>query len=385
MFRKVTKKFVIICNLFIALFFLIGAFAHLFNPVKQWYFALIGLAFPYFLLIIFCFFIGWAFLKSKWAFFNIALMLICFSGINKVIGFNIFTKNTKTKIADSSILRVLHWNTASFGEFDKNRVVGSDKREKILDFIKQSNADILCLQEFFDSFHPDFSQNIKYISEKLGYPYYFHAKDYERWAPDSTNKHIKIGYWGNIIFSKYYLHDSGKINFEKDYTGKNESLSYITIEHNKQLVSIFNTHLQSIRLRKSDYENIRDIEKAKEGSLEKSISITKKIVRGYDYRKSQADTVSSILKQCKNPYLITGDFNDVPNSYTYATIKGNMQDAFLERGFGFGRTYNHLSPTLRIDYVMATNDFEILNYSKTNTSLSDHSPIIVDIKLKAKP
>ncbi len=36
------------------------------------------------------------------------------------------------------------------------------------------------------------------------------------------------------------------------------------------------------------------------------------------------------------PEIICGDFNDVPNSFTYFTIKGPRQDAFLEKGAKFG-------------------------------------------------
>ncbi|MBK7123675.1 MAG: hypothetical protein IPH68_13225 [Chitinophagaceae bacterium] len=57
--------------------------------------------------------------------------------------------------------------------------------------------------------------------------------------------------------------------------------------------------------------------------------------------------------------MICGDFNDVPNSYTYFTLKGNLQDAFLKKGSGFGRTLNFISPTLRIDYILADKELEI--------------------------
>ncbi len=383
MFRRITKRFVIISNTVVGLFFLLGAFAHWFNPINYWPLALLGLSFPYFLLIILCFLVGWLLLKSKWSILNLALLTLAVPAITKVFALHPFSKKFDIVKKDSTTLRVLHWNTASFGEFDKNRIEGSDKRDKILNYIKESNADILCLQEFFDSFNPEFSQNINYITERLGYPYYYHAKDYERWATDTSGKSVKIGYWGNIIFSKKYLTDSGKTVFEKDYKGKNESLSYISIEHNKKQLTIFNTHLQSIRLRKSDYESIRDITSAESGTIEKSISITKKIIGGYEYRKGQADAVRNVLDSTKLPYIITGDFNDVPNSYTYAKIKGkNLQDAFLNKGFGIGRTYGRISPTLRIDYVLSTKDFEVIQYQKQMTNLSDHAPIIVDFKFK---
>ena len=46
-------------------------------------------------------------------------------------------------------------------------------------------------------------------------------------------------------------------------------------------------------------------------------------------------------------------------SYTYFTVRGDMQDAFLKKGFGIGRTFSALSPTLRIDYIFADKNFKI--------------------------
>jgi endonuclease/exonuclease/phosphatase family metal-dependent hydrolase len=58
-----------------------------------------------------------------------------------------------------------------------------------------------------------------------------------------------------------------------------------------------------------------------------------------------------------------------------------MQDAFLKKGFGFGRTFSNISPTLRIDYILATKDLKIEQFNKGNLNVSDHYPIMADFKL----
>jgi len=88
------------------------------------------------------------------------------------------------------------------------------------------------------------------------------------------------------------------------------------------------------------------------------------------------------LDACPHPVLLCGDFNDVPNSYTYFHIKGNLQDAFLQKGFGIGRTYTSLSPTLRIDYLLASDHFRVLQCKKVELPYSDHYPVITDVALK---
>ena len=79
------------------------------------------------------------------------------------------------------------------------------------------------------------------------------------------------------------------------------------------------------------------------------------------------------------PIVFCGDVDDVPNSYTYFKIKGSMQDAFLKKGFGFGRTYQFISPTLRIDYLMADKKFRIDQFTTLDYKYSEHYPLVMDI------
>jgi len=58
-----------------------------------------------------------------------------------------------------------------------------------------------------------------------------------------------------------------------------------------------------------------------------------------------------------------------------------MQDAFLKKGFGIGRTFSALSPTLRIDYIFASNDFTIRQYDRLVRNYSDHYMLVADVKL----
>ncbi|HEV3325461.1 MAG TPA: endonuclease/exonuclease/phosphatase family protein, partial [Puia sp.] len=97
----------------------------------------------------------------------------------------------------------------------------------------------------------------------------------------------------------------------------------------------------------------------------------------------QAVEVRATLDKSPHPGIICGDFNDVPNSYTYATIRGNWQDSWLQKGFGIGRTYVNISPTLRIDYILADPRFTVLQCRKIPLPWSDHNPVEADLELEA--
>jgi len=73
--------------------------------------------------------------------------------------------------------------------------------------------------------------------------------------------------------------------------------------------------------------------------------------------------------------------NDVPNSYAYQTVSKNLYDAFTEKGWGMGRTFQFLSPTLRIDYVLHSKALALKKVQVVRPSLSDHNPVIADFNL----
>jgi endonuclease/exonuclease/phosphatase family metal-dependent hydrolase len=97
--------------------------------------------------------------------------------------------------------------------------------------------------------------------------------------------------------------------------------------------------------------------------MDASKGIMRKLKKAFVIRGEQADIVRKFADASPYPTLLCGDFNDVPNSYAYWHIKGNMQDAFLAKAVGIGRTFNSLSPTLRIDYLFASQHFVINSYA----------------------
>jgi len=151
---------------------------------------------------------------------------------------------------------------------------------------------------------------------------------------------------------------------------------------NNDTVRIYTTHLQSLQFGKRDYEKINNITSVEDSLLSNSRSILSKLKRGISNRSIQADIISDVLEDSPHPVLMCADLNDVPNSYTYHTVRGNMQDAFLKKGFGIGRTFTGLSPTLRIDYIFADKHFKIKQFNRIVKNLSDHYMLVADVQLK---
>jgi endonuclease/exonuclease/phosphatase family metal-dependent hydrolase len=103
--------------------------------------------------------------------------------------------------------------------------------------------------------------------------------------------------------------------------------------------------------------------------------------RAYRNRANQAAMMQPLLDKSPYPELLACDMNDVPTSYAYWELKGERTDAFAEKGFGVGRTFMALAPTLRIDYIMADKRFNVKQFDIIQKRYSDHFPIVADLTL----
>jgi endonuclease/exonuclease/phosphatase family metal-dependent hydrolase len=372
--RKFTKDVFIVSNAVIAILFLLACSNGFLHPSRWWFISLLGLIFPLLLFLVFVFFVFWLFTYSrKWALMSALALIIGWSNIHAFFAFHPGAKYNSQKSAGS--IRILTWNVRSWDEFITKKAGGSGHFSKMMDFLQDQDADLMCFQEFFESRKiKEITPAISYIQDRLHYPYYFFSRDFRR---------RDGGYeTGVIIFSKYPILDSLRFPYpENDAIHSAESLIAADVDINGKTVRIFTTHLQSVLFQTKDFRDIEIIKNVDDSVLQASKSIVKKLKRAYTLRSNQADLVRKELDRSPYPAIICGDFNDLPNSYTYFHIRGGLQDAFIQKGFGIGRTYVHLSPTLRIDYIMAAQHFSVLQCRKFNLPYSDHHPVVADLIL----
>ena len=336
---------------------------------KFWMFAVLGLVFPILLLILICFVVIWGIARSKWIFLPLVALLLSWQQISVVAGLN--TKKEFSVSKSNQTLRIFTWNVSSWGESNRSRIPLPGYWDATTNFIMEQQADVLCFQEFWDRQYPNSKvSNIK-IFKELGYPYSYFVNSMH------GQEQLKFGV---VIFSKYPIIDTGDFNYGKDDFA--EHLIYADIQFNRQKVRVFTTHLQSVHFEDEEYIALRKIKQTDEDGLKDSKTIVRKLKYAYQYRGREADFVRQKINESPYPVIICGDFNDVPTSYTYFTIKGDLQDAFLEKGFGLGRTFQYISPTLRIDYILAAKTFNVTQFNRFRVPYSDHYPVTADLQLK---
>ncbi|SEW12083.1 Metal-dependent hydrolase, endonuclease/exonuclease/phosphatase family [Chitinophaga sp. YR573] len=362
-----TKGFFLTVNVIVLLLFLVACLAPYVSPEQWWPISFITLLFPLLLLALILFFICWLIFDFKYCLLSLLAIVIGWKSIAAFIAFNL--PSTKKQFANpEGSINIMSYNVAQFGLYKEKD--SKYNRQAMFALINKQDMDIVCFQDFYTSEKKNDFNNREDISREMRLPYRYFSSDFNRDG---------MQHWGSIIYSRSPIIKSGKLKMS---TGPlSESLIYADIVKNGDTIRVFNMHLASYRFNERDYRFIEKIKKQEDTGLVATRNIVEKMKDAYVGRSRQADIVAAFIKTSPYPTIVCGDFNDTPASYTYFTIRGTMQDAFLTRGSGIGRTFAGLAPTLRIDYIFTDKSFIINSFRKINSDLSDHYPVIANLTL----
>jgi len=355
------KKYLIGINIVVVFFYLLVCLVPFLESGSFWFIAFLGLGFPILFVPVFLFLLIWSLKRSKWALLSLIAIVLSWQQLSVVFAYNF--KKPDIDIKEDKVLRVMSWNVSRWDEWNKEKKGGLSFRHLMLDFIFLKDADVLCLQEFFESHDPvRFESNIPAL-KKMGFEYYHFFPSSEIWEGKLQ--------FGLAIFSKYPI---VKVeSFGNNASIHSEGLCYADIQITGRIVRVFNTHLESPGLNQYDF--------SEDGKVIPRGRAFGKIKRSYQIRNEQAKMAKEQINNSPYPAIICNDLGDVPNSYAYFKLKGEFNDAFLEKGSGLGRTYQFISPTLRIDYIFVHKEIKVKQFFRPEVPYSDHYPIIADLAL----
>ena len=370
--RRQTKRIFIIGNILAGVLFLLGSYSYLFSPAYFWPVGLLNLTAFYILLVLVAFIVFWLFVKPRRALISVVAILFAYKPINNILPFRLSPAQEKEKPAGT--IRVMTWNVAQFNVLDDKK--HPEVKKRMFDIINEYQPDIACFQEMVaeDSTIRDHGHMDEFL-KRLNYPDYFYSYN------------VKEDFWGYahfgiIIFSKYPVINKRTVSFyPHDY---NSIFQYIDVVKGVDTIRVFNIHLQTLRFSRSNLKYIEEPTIGEEKTIKESKNILGKFKRGFLRRQVQAERIRAELEKSPYPVILSGDFNDLPNSYAYHTIGGTMKNSFVEKGTGLGRTFSGISPILRIDNIFVDDRFEVKQFIRIHKKLSDHFPIFADVQLGKK-
>lgn len=297
------------------------------------------------------FFIGTLLLTAFWLFKN--RKRSSFFILSIVVALLVFQKpfhfNQENATPQENDISIMTYNVRGFNENGHLNIQNADSL--IITFIRNENPDVLCLQESFYAMKRSKALN--------KYPYRY--VDFEYGTHD--------GRVIQSIYSKYPILQVEPITFPKS----NNSALFADILVEKDTIRLYNLHLQSFNV----------VPKLDNLASEKSGKLFQRMQRAMVSQEQQARIILKHSEPVSYSKIIVGDFNNTQFSYTYRSLKGDMQDTFIEKGEGFGRTFELFGLPMRIDYIMADTNFEVTSHTNYDVEYSDHYPVMATLKLKS--
>lgn len=280
--------------------------------------------------------------------------LIVYPILALVVGWKFYavTFQWNERYRDPEGITLLSFNTMYF-----NQSWGNSTGEIVansIEWAKNNPADIKCFQEFQQDFTTASRNTLKIIGQEGKYYHSFHSFGENRKKSQ-----------GLAIFSKFPIINEGIAFDNGDHNGS----IFVDLKIHKDTIRVYNTHLESMSIAASQLSDPKGIKRHYRQTI-------KKLKSGIVMRSEQVKLLKDHIENSPHPVILVGDFNDIPYSYTYFSLKSILKNAFEEAGRGFGFTYNKVLFFLRIDHIFIDEVFQVKNF-KTHREVdySDHYPI----------
>ncbi len=351
----VGAKFMRWINVGVILLTLLSYLSPVTNPNTFWPLAFLGLIFPLLLFANILLVLWWAFRRHWYALFSVGCLLVGWSHVKKTLEFphgsSVNAQNA------NAVLTILTFNTHEFRGLGKDRF----DQKQFSNLIRTQKPDVLCLQEF-----PLDAPSVKRYSDLL--------------AETGDLRYAYQEKGGTLaIFSRYPI---GRKE-AKYFTNRANGYLFADIDIKGQNVRVFNVHLQTNAISTiTEKMDASDVDLQDRETWQSFSGVLRRYKRSAQLRARQADAIAEAIRKSPFPALVCGDFNDVPLSFSAHTIAEGLQDAFVCKGSGRGITYAGNIPGLRIDYVLAHPDFEVLDFETIHATLSDHYPLVARLSVR---
>lgn len=337
-------------NLCMVVLLLICAYSPYIDPVAHPVLSCAGLAFPAFLVVNLLFLIFWLVIYRRYALLSLLGLVCSIGAIRTYMPVNLFASSVP-----EGVIKVLSYNTMAF---EKDRANTKESPNPVLEYLRNSDADIICLQEYIVGGRLQ-KKDVDYALRAYPYKHYYKIS----------------GANGLGCYSRYPILSAHPVKYASPNNG---SIAY-EMDVNGDTLLVVNNHLESNKLTEKDKEVYREMMKDPD---KKKVSygsrlLVKKLAEASAIRAPQADSVARVVAAYKGDgVIVCGDFNDSPISYAHRVAGEGLNDAFVQSGNGFGISYNQNRFYFRIDHILLSKNLKSYRCTVDKTiKSSDHYPI----------
>lgn len=353
-FGKLLAILILAANgLFTGLLLVVAYSPHI-EPTAHPMASCLGLTFPLFVVANGCFLLFWLLVRCyRWALLPLAGLLLCSWQIHTYLPVNFGSGQ-----APERSFKLLSYNVMGFAGAQKQ-----EGKNPILEYLKESDADIICLQEYHTTESPQLLRQQDVEQALKAYPYH-------RVNGVGRGKSNKLA-----CYSKFPILSARVLTYKSEYNG---SVMY-ELKMGDDTLLLINNHLESNKLTLKDREVYEEMLRSPEKEKVKSGSklLIHKLAEASAIRAPQADSIAQAISQSRHRMIIAcGDFNDTPISYAHHVVARQLDDAFTHAGNGLGISYNQHKFYFRIDHILASKSLQALDcVVDRSIKDSDHYPI----------
>lgn len=335
--------------------YLLGAYAGYIPPYRWIVPAFLGLFFPLLLALQLGVTLFWLLAREKRVL--LALGAVWLVSVPQLLILFPISRTERHLGTEHERIRVLSYNVSAFGFKPHSKT----SPNAILQYIKSSGADLVCLQEAMLNQNPWAGVVAKTLRAYL-------LEDY----PYIEVHRVNRGGSTLALLSKYPIKEAQEIPLPSWVNG---AVAYkLSIRGQETLV--VNVHLESFHLQSKDAKDYMEL--ARQGqALRLSDALGAKFKPTFLRHNIQANIIHDLVQKYGSPrVLICGDFNDTPLSYTRRKLAEGLEDAFVNRGNGFGFTFHTRPFIVRIDHILHGKAYHTVSCEVDQTiPESDHYPI----------
>ena len=358
-YRYFALMFLII-SIVVMVFTFAGLFGGDVDPVGNTAMAMLVYILPVLIVLNVLLTIYWL-IRRRWKYIAIPIVpiLCCIPYMGTL--FQLRSQPSEADVDAQNGIKIATYNVLSFG-----RETSGFKAEDILAEMKRQKVDIFCIQEYEDV-SGDKKNSNKY---KEYFPY------------------MVMGQKDMVIYSRYPIKESKNLSFgdmemaEGLTKTTNNSAMWANIDVKGKVIKVINAHLETTGFNRTLHQAGKMIKQGRKMENNRLVeAIYGNYTHGMTIRAGQARLVANEIATSKVPCIVCGDFNDVPYSYTYNTMLGNLVDGFKECGSGFMYTFREPKKPFRIDYIFHDESMEGITYYTKEITYSDHLPVFMKIAL----